>query len=223
MFRTQYGNAVNRRSIPALLMLSAAICFASASSSSAQSKTSSSAHASTSVSTSHAASPTRATQSTTAASNKSHNNSQNHPYRRYAYYPYAYGVTAPSDSNGANTAANGDDTDCRGGGPTIFDRCGSGPPSYPPAANTSPAHRLAQTQPGAGYSADAAPADSSPTTLIFKDGHQIEVGNYAIVGHTLYDLTPGHSNKVALTDIDLDATKKQNGPDFELAPSAQSN
>ncbi len=49
-----------------------------------------------------------------------------------------------------------------------------------------------------------------PTALIFKDGHQVEVENYAILGQTLYDLTPGHSRKVALASLDLQATEKEN-------------
>jgi len=40
--------------------------------------------------------------------------------------------------------------------------------------------------------------------------HQREVGNYAILGQTLYYLTPGHPRKIALADIDLPATEKQN-------------
>jgi hypothetical protein len=46
--------------------------------------------------------------------------------------------------------------------------------------------------------------------LVFKDGHKLEIGNYAIVGSTLFDLTPGHSRRVPLSDLDLDATKKEN-------------
>jgi hypothetical protein len=65
-----------------------------------------------------------------------------------------------------------------------------------------------------------------PTTLVFKDGHQIEVGNYAIVSQTLYDLTPGRPRRIALADLDLSATEKQNddhGVVFQLPPSAQAN
>jgi hypothetical protein len=65
-----------------------------------------------------------------------------------------------------------------------------------------------------------------PTTLVFKDGRQLEVNNYAIVSQTLYDLTPGHPRKIALADLDLSATQKQNddrGVLFQLPPSAQAN
>ena len=61
---------------------------------------------------------------------------------------------------------------------------------------------------------------------MFKDGHQIEVDNYAIVSQTLYDLTRGHPRKIALADLDLPATQKQNddhGVSFQLPPLAQAN
>ncbi len=57
--------------------------------------------------------------------------------------------------------------------------------------------------------------------LVFKDGHQAEVQNYAVVGNVLYDLTPGHHRKIAVADLDLNATAKQNddlGISFQLPP-----
>ena len=79
----------------------------------------------------------------------------------------------------------------------------------------------------ANSSAAPGPADQSPpTVLVFKDGHQLEVEDYAIVGTTLYDLTEGHRRKVALSDLDLTATLKENddrGIDFHLPASAEAN
>jgi hypothetical protein len=62
--------------------------------------------------------------------------------------------------------------------------------------------------------------------LVFKDGRKLEVGNYAIVGATLFDLTPGHPRKIALADLDLEATRRQNddrGVTFELPTPPQGN
>jgi hypothetical protein len=62
--------------------------------------------------------------------------------------------------------------------------------------------------------------------LVFKDGHKVEVSNYAIVGTTLFDLTPGHPRHIAVADIDLEATRKENdehGIIFQLPPSLQAN
>jgi hypothetical protein len=62
-------------------------------------------------------------------------------------------------------------------------------------------------------------ADQPDTVLVFRDGHSIDVRNYAIVGDTLYDLSDGSRRKIALADLDLGATQKQNddrGLDFRL-------
>jgi len=62
------------------------------------------------------------------------------------------------------------------------------------------------------------PETPQPTSiLVFRDGHKLEVKNYAIVGDTLYDLTPGHPRKILLADLNLSATEKINddrGVDF---------
>jgi hypothetical protein len=103
------------------------------------------------------------------------------------------------------------------GGPTVFDRRGPGynAPEAPPSEEAAPAQQA--------EAAPAAPSEPEPvapsTVLVFRDGHQLEIANYAIVGDTLFDLTPGHSRKVALSELDLTATKKQNddrGSDFRL-------
>ena len=62
-------------------------------------------------------------------------------------------------------------------------------------------------------------ADQPDTVLVFRDGHSIEVTNYAIVGDTIYDLSQGSRHKIALADLDLNATAKENdarGLDFRL-------
>lgn len=53
--------------------------------------------------------------------------------------------------------------------------------------------------------------DDSPTTVfIFKDGHQIETRNFAIMGQTLYDFSSTNLKKVQLSDLDTAATQKAN-------------
>lgn len=62
-------------------------------------------------------------------------------------------------------------------------------------------------------------ADQPDTVLVFRDGHSIQVTNYAIVGDTIYDFSQGSRHKIALADLDLTATQKQNdarGLDFRL-------
>jgi hypothetical protein len=64
------------------------------------------------------------------------------------------------------------------------------------------------------------PPKPQPTTvLIFRDGHKIEVQNYAISGTTLYNLSESGPHQVALDDLDVSATTKANsdrGVSFRL-------
>jgi hypothetical protein len=76
-------------------------------------------------------------------------------------------------------------------------------------------------------SAEAQPSpDSKPqiTVLVFRDGHRIEVRDYAIAGDTLWILTEQRATKVPLSDLDLDQTiqvNQEHGIRFPVAPAAQ--
>lgn len=59
-------------------------------------------------------------------------------------------------------------------------------------------------------SSDAAADDSPTTVFIFKDGHQLETRNFAIMGETLYDFSSNSLRKVQLSDLDTAATQKAN-------------
>lgn len=48
------------------------------------------------------------------------------------------------------------------------------------------------------------------TVLVFRDQHQKEIQNYAIVGQTLWNFAPQHTEKIPLADLDLVATAKVN-------------
>ncbi len=65
-----------------------------------------------------------------------------------------------------------------------------------------------------------APVVAQPTTvLIFKDGHRVEVVNYAIVGDTVFDFSGERARKIPIADLDLAATQKANdavGVEFKL-------
>ena len=147
----------------------------------------------------------------------------------FYYYPYVYGVPAPDDADVLDNGASDDSDPNYQGGPTVFDRRGAGPDSYIPPGSESPAEpNPAKTQPEdtppVGYIPNPEPPPD-PIILVFKDGHQLEIGNYAIVNQTLYDLTPGHPRKIALADLDLAATQKQNddhGVPFD-PPSSPAN
>ncbi len=157
------------------------------------------------------------------------NGHHHHQYDYAAPYAYYYAVPYAVDMGGNegydNNAPDAEDESDYQGGPTIFDRRGEGADSYVPPVSKMP---HPHTQNADAPSAEASTPDDPPvpTWLVFKDGHKLEVGNYAIVGATLFDLTPGHARKIALADLDLDATQKQNddrGVVFNLPPAAQAN
>jgi len=61
-----------------------------------------------------------------------------------------------------------------------------------------------------------------PTVLVFRNGKQQEVTNYAIMGDSLYVFDQARK-KIALADLDIPATVKANddrGVEFNLPPSA---
>jgi len=156
-----------------------------------------------------------------AHANPPHSGTTHHRAHPDDYAPgFVYAVPVPyavdpdvADQDDPNSGYDSNDQ----GGPTVFDRRGSGARSYVPPVEDLSASRAADPDPETAQ---------QPTLLVFKDGHTLQVGNYAIVGATLFDLTPGHARKVALADLDLDATQKQNdarGNVFQLPPSAQAN
>lgn len=66
-------------------------------------------------------------------------------------------------------------------------------------------------------------ADETQLVLVMKDGTRVELGNYAIVGATFYDLVH-HGKKYQVAELDLPKTEKANddmGFTFKLPASAQ--
>src|SRR5581483_6975552 len=107
--------------------------------------------------------------------------------------------------------------------PTIFEnRPGYTPPPIKSYQHSiSPAGQTANVEPMTDTGARTSATDAQPTTiLVFRDGHQLEIGNYAIVGDTLYNIAGGNdTHKILLADLDLDKTVKANqarGYEFRL-------
>ena len=98
-----------------------------------------------------------------------------------------------------------------------LDADASQPPMMPPAVQQA-AGRDSQADVQAEEPVSAQPS----TVLVFKDGHQSDVLNYAIVGDTLFDFAEGRTRKILLADLDLKATQKANddrGVDFQIPPA----
>jgi len=145
-------------------------------------------------------------------------------HRRYGevwapYYPYmSWGSSDP------DPAASYAPEDQYNGGPTIFDRRGNGMPR--PTVESYDRSYYPTPNDGMRGAAESASSPQADVLLVFKDGHEVSVGNYAIVGGTLIDMSEGAHQKFALADVDVDATVKQNGArgvDFKLPTQPVTN
>jgi hypothetical protein len=61
--------------------------------------------------------------------------------------------------------------------------------------------------------------DESNAVLIFRDGRQLSVRNYAIADHTVWVLGPNNARKIAVAELDVPATEQmnaKNGVEFRL-------
>jgi hypothetical protein len=157
-----------------------------------------------------------------------HQRGQFFPGGGAVYVPYPYPVVGDAEPGDAAADQQGTqpEEDERGG-PTIFDRRGPGTPARSYADAYPQRKSRPQLEPEATPAdpgAETPVPDQPQTVLVFKDGHQLEVQNYAVIGDTLYDLTPGRHHKIPLAELDLSSTAKQNddrGIDFRLPPKPE--
>ena len=146
---------------------------------------------------------------------------RHHDFFPVAVYPYAvpYPVAVPVEVVPEEDYS---------GGPTVFDRRGSGRYERDRYEDREVQERRDTAEaPAPVTQAESTPiADQPKTLLVFKDGHQLEVDNYAIIGDTLFDLSEGHHRKVPLAELNLTATAQKNddrGVDFVLPPGSGQN
>ncbi len=119
-----------------------------------------------------------------------------------AYIPYAVPYDPETDDDSVVADASGTPMP-----PPAIRRAGIRSPDLKPDLN--------QPDPNQEEPVAAQPL----TILIFKDGRQSDVLNYAIVGDTLFDFAAGRTRKIPLADLDLKATQKANddrGVDFQI-------
>jgi len=158
-----------------------------------------------------------------------HNHGVNPFYGSTYYAPYAYPLYAmPTyDSSAYDTSMeNAQPVVTEGGGPDAAEEVRRELESLKSTVreyrDELRATRVTE-QPAPKAEAVEATLNQPQTVLVFKDGRQVDVENYAIVGGTLFDLSAGHTKKVALAELDLAATVKQNderGVEFRLPASA---
>lgn len=167
----------------------------------------------------------------------------------YPYYGYGYTYAEPvyvedrSSLSGAGTfetAATVEEEDDRVA-PTVFENRRPSDLYYHPRAGESSVLDEATSRYGEHYterresaaeqtnggvvSANGNENNDITTLLIFRDGLQREVTNYAIMGQYIYVFV-GDRRKIPLSEIDVDATIKANearGSEFKIPSSASSS
>jgi hypothetical protein len=146
-----------------------------------------------------------------------HGDRSDFPIGGYIPYavPYAVAYAAPYDEEGDDDSSDADYVRAPG--------ARNAEPSIKRGRARDFASR-ADTSAKPTPSALEEPVTAQPSTvLIFKDGHQSDVINYAIAGDTLFDFGASRTHKIPLADLDLAATRKVNddhGVDFQIPASA---
>jgi hypothetical protein len=146
------------------------------------------------------------------------------PFYSYPYYPYSYSDLYP-DMGVSSNMEQPEPEDTRPALTVFENRPGYRPPPAMPAESRD----YASAEPGRASvdrGAEAQPArepervaEQSPTVLVFRDGRQLEIGNYAIQGDVLYNLDGNGPRKIKLADLDLAKTVQANderGNEFRL-------
>lgn len=65
----------------------------------------------------------------------------------------------------------------------------------------------------------SAQPESASAVLVFRDGRQLAVQNYAVSDHTIWVLSPNSARKFPVSDLDVSATEQanaKNGVEFRL-------
>lgn len=123
------------------------------------------------------------------------------PY--FVPYPVPY-----EDYNGEEYNPEVDATYSRGV-PAVYDR-GAWYREGPPPRYAPPEAPSARKETAVAPEPTVTVAPQPATVLVYKDGHKMEVQNYAIFGDTLFDFSGDRSHKIQLADLDLTATRKTN-------------
>ncbi len=128
---------------------------------------------------------------------------------REAYYRGAHDAMAAQQQRGGDSRY----------GEHYFDSREKARPNSPAADDGKTQGKMAPEPPGTnsqGLSGDdpapksAKAPEAPPTIFIFKDGHQVETQNFAIVGQTVFDFSSKPLRKIQIAELDLDATRKAN-------------
>ncbi len=149
------------------------------------------------------------------------------PFNGYAYVPYYYPVY-PAYSTDYSSMSGYDYLqpaptevieEPAPPAPTIFERRPATRPYARDEARYDDEYRGPGAEAQTPKSTTIGVGEQETTTLVFADGHQMEIHNYAIVGPTLFNLDGTGPFKIKLAELDLVTTARineENGVDFKL-------
>jgi hypothetical protein len=149
----------------------------------------------------------------------------------YVYsYGYPYPVYVPVEPEPIQEQPEPEGPDAPG--PTVFEHRSQ----YQPAPNPTPVEprdesrfgdrNLDQQSEVPHHNMSPVSEEQVPVLIVYKDGHEQEIHNYAIVGDTLYDLGNMTAHKIKLADLDLQQTiqkNEQRGVEFNLPANRKPN
>ena len=139
------------------------------------------------------------------------------------YVPYAYPVVVGAEPDPQPLDATGQIEEEEPPAPTVFEhRSRSDYVTSAPASRYRPDPPTSEVAPAPPSPAEA--REQIPIVLVYRDGRQQEVSNYAIIGQTLYDLGAFVAHKIPLADLNLKATIKANddrGVEFAVPTSVK--
>ena len=130
----------------------------------------------------------------------------------YGYVPYYYSPYSVYSNNGdvpAQGYVQATPEEADPPAPTIFERRAS----TRPYARDEQRYDQDYVPPSADPKAKSAPINvgaEETTTLVYRNGREFDVHNYAIVGQTLFNLDGTGPFKIQLAELDLAATEKLN-------------
>ena len=141
-----------------------------------------------------------------------------YPYGSYIPSPLSY-AGFPSDYQSGPSTAEAPPEEY---GPEDEGQAYPGP-GYPPSPGPGYGPGYGQ---GSGRAENGPPAAREepqlPTVLVYRDGHQMEIQNYAIAGRMIWVFGDQITRKIALADLDVPKTKQLNdkrGVEFDVPES----
>src|SRR5262249_17925071 len=130
------------------------------------------------------------------------------PYYPQAYYPQPYEVLAPYATNPISVTDNNAEIDVLNRQVQQLTDQVMQLQSQLAFAQQQPV--IVTPAPPAEAAAPQPAVPATPITLVFKNGAKVETQGYAIAGETLWILKPSGSERVALSQLNVAATQREN-------------